>query len=431
MKNRVLTSKMIALALAGGLIVGCSKDKGETPQPPPTETEIFHIAYGVGTGGIGTTSGCVMQPFEQLTSGTIDFSTLGFKVSESRTDRVYSADNGKTLYSLQYQAGTILKMNYVGLQSPFYQKVGGAAGERDLKGILGSTNIRWKKLNDTEALAYDVEVTHHKNDDGTYKNTTARIHFARIDLATFTPTKVSVDLPAETDTSIGNLHTWRVDSPVVSNGKLYIGVAKRGYDGARNVNGQNYKTSTLVLDYPSLTNPKFIYSDLAQGEAYGYRTAPYFEYNGSIYHNSTNSTKILKITNGAYDNSYNFDLATALGMNKVGASGMFHAGNGIAYVMFYDAEKGQSWNSNNKYWGVARVDLNNKTAVKMDLPENLWLAPYQNAKLGKDGKLYMALAPLNTDGNIYIFDPKSTSPTGYTKGATLKIAGDAFYLGVF
>lgn len=434
MVKRFFTSKTFAsVMIATGLIAtSCSKENN-TPNPDNLQDneEIFHIAYGVGAGGVGSTSTCVMLPFKDLTTGVIDFSSAGFEVSTSRTDRVYSANNGKTLYSLQYQAGTIKKINYLGLDAPYYTLVTGAEGERDLKGILGSTSIRWKKINDREALAYDVEVKHHKNADDTYKNTTSTIHFATIDLNTFSPNKVSVELPVDADSSVANLHTWRVDGAVVNNGKVYIGVAKRGYDGAKNVNSQAYKTSTLVLDYPSLTNPQFIYSDIAKGEAYGYRTSPYFVHNASVYHNSTNNTRILKITNGQYDNSYDFDLAQALGMNKVGSSGMFYAGDGIAYVMFYDAEKGTSWGANNKFWGVARVDLNAKTAIKMDLPENLWLAPYQSAKLGKDGKFYMALAPLNTDGNIYIFDPKSTSPTGYTKGATLKISGDAFYLGVF
>lgn len=437
MRRKFLNQSIFASAVIGASIFVASCDKKEdTPVVVPQGEEdkveeVFHIAYGVGTGGVGSTSNCVIKPFTQLNSGEISFNGDGFEVSESRTDRVYASADGKELYSLQYQAGTILKMSYVGLQNPFYAKIEGNAGKRDLQGILGSTSIRWKKISESEALAYDVEVKHHKNNDGSYKNTTSTIHFAKIDLKTFTPQKVSVDLPAETDTSVPNLHTWRVDGAVVLNDKLYIGMAKRGYNGADNINGNAYKTSTLVLDYPSLANPRFIYSDLAKGENYGYRTSPFLTYNGSVYHNSTANTKILKITNGVYDNSYDFDLAQALGMNKVGASGMFDAGNGIAYVVFYDAEKGTSWNSNNKYWGIARIDLSAKTAVKMDLPENLWLAPYQSAKLGKDGKLYMALAPLNTDGNIYIFDPKNTSPTGYTKGATLKISGDAFYIGVF
>lgn len=438
MKNRILTSKMVVLTLVGaGLFAtSCSKDSGEPTPLPETTEEVFHVAYGVGTEGIGSTSSCVMKPFSDLTTGSIDIGASGFKVSESRTDRVYTSADGKLVYSLQYQAGTIKKIETVSLTSdPFYQQLSGEAGERNLVGILGSTSIRWKKIDDNTALAYDVEIKHLKTDGSTYSNTTATLHITAIDLNTLSISpKKSIELVAlETDTSLNNLHTWRVDSPVVLDGKVYIGVAKRGYDGAKNdnISSQKYKTSTLVLDYPSLDNPKFIYSEKSKGEAYGYRTAPYFTYNGSVYHNTTNETKILKITNGVYDESYVFDLATALGMNKVGASGMFHVGNGIGYVVFYDAEKGTSWGSSNKYWGIARVDLNAKTAVKMDLPENLWLAPLQSGKLGKDGKFYLPIAPLNTDGNIYIFDPTSTSPTGYTKGATLKISGDAFYLGVF
>ena len=280
-------------------------------------------------------------------------------------------------------------------------------------------------------MAYNIVATHNKDNQGAYKNTTVKLYLANIDLATLNFTPKVIELPTETDTSLNNLHIWRVDSPVVLNGKVYIGVTKQGYDGAKNINGQTYKTSTLVLDYPSLENPQIIYSDYATGEAYGYRTAPYFVYEGSVYHNSTNETKILKITNGKYDNSYEFDLAKALGMNKVGASGMFYTGNGIAYINFYDAEKGSSWGANNKYWGIARVDLKNKTAIKMNLPENLWLAPNQNMKLSKDGKLYAAIAPLNANGNIYIFDPSKADANGFEKGAELKIAGDAFYLGVF
>lgn len=42
-----VTSKMIALALAGGLMVGCEKDNPNTPVPTPTNDGLtFHLGYG-------------------------------------------------------------------------------------------------------------------------------------------------------------------------------------------------------------------------------------------------------------------------------------------------------------------------------------------------------------------------------------------------
>ena len=43
----------------------------------------------------------------------------------------------------------------------------------------------------------------------------------------------------------------------------------------------------------------------------------------------------------------------------------------------------------------------------------------------------MAIAPLGEKGNIYSFDPKSTSPDGYTKGAELDNGADSFYIGIY
>ncbi|GIZ14504.1 hypothetical protein [Capnocytophaga catalasegens] len=219
MKKRNVTSRIIALTMVGaGLFaVGCNKTGDDPiPTPPPTDAEIFHIAYGTGTGGIGDLSTATLLPFTDITKGEISFQNNGFRLPDTRTHRFYTLSDGKYIYNLEYQNGNIKK--YENTTSPFYQQV---------------------------------------------------------------------------------------------------------------------------------------------------------------------------------------------------------------------EDKDSSWESENKYWGVARVDLKNKTAIKMNLPENLWLASNQNMKLGKDGKLYAAIAPLNANGNIYIFDPKRADANGFTKGATLKIVGDAFYLGVF
>lgn len=67
----------------------------------------------------------------------------------------------------------------------------------------------------------------------------------------------------------------------------------------------------------------------------------------------------------------------------------------------------------------------------MNMPDGLWMRYYQGAKLGKDGKLYMAICPTTRSGNIYIFDPTNASANGFEKGASLAVAGEGFYLGVF
>ncbi len=43
----------------------------------------------------------------------------------------------------------------------------------------------------------------------------------------------------------------------------------------------------------------------------------------------------------------------------------------------------------------------------------------------------MALAPVGAEGYVYMFDPSSTSPDGFTTGAKLQGAAGQFYIGIF
>lgn len=430
MKNRNLTSKMIALAVVGvGLLATSCKKDSENPIAPPLQSGQTYIHIGQGTGFDQSEEYVYPFTVEQLSNPQtkVVFQNEGHKLGVSRTNRFYSSPDGKYLYNLAYGLGSITKYETYSTTAPYYKEL----KTLDLRKDMGQ-HPRWRVINEKTALLYTIIPDHRKENDQ-YKESLSSLRIMRIDLENFTVVNTKdILLPKEQVSGVDNIFVNRVDSPIIVGDKVYIGVSKQGYNGTKVVSTRNYPVSTIVMDYPSFDNVKIISSDLGKGQAYGYRSPAYFEYNGSVYHNSMNDTKIFKITNGAYDNGYDFDLAKALGIEKVDGTGIFYVGNGIAYMPFYDASKGSGSDSKNfnKTWSIARVDLNTKTAIKMNVPNELWLWYYQSAKV-VNGKLYVAICPLDKDGNIYIFDPAKADANGFEKGATLKVAGDSFYTGAF
>lgn len=418
------------LILSGILFVRCSDDapqEGNTPNPPKGNQKYYNVIYGVSSKG---NSGTYAQAFEKLDAGqTITFKGKGFEIPSVRTARVYGSSSGKYLYNLSYGGGEVQKFEIQGGQN--YKTL----FKTNVELKVGTKYPRWKPVNDSEALVHNPVTEHIYEKTGTkaYKYTKATANLLIVNLKDMSLGKsVSLEIPRiEGD----DTYIWRMDSPVVSGGKAYYGVAKGKLDPktGKSIRGFNdYKATTFVVDYPSLTNPKVITSEIGKGQNYGYRMpSMQFDEKGDIYQMVREPGKILRIKNGEYDNSYDFDLAKALGLNKAGANAWFYVGNGIGYVPFYDAEKGSGSDKKNANWGVARIDIYNKTAVKLNLPNNLWLWYYQNGILGRDGKFYMAIAPLGQDGHIYKFDPTSTSPDGFETGAVLKTGADSFYLGVY
>lgn len=78
-------------------------------------------------------------------------------------------------------------------------------------------------------------------------------------------------------------------------------------------------TKSVIVDYPSLENPKVITSTVSFGDNSGYRSPNSFvAEDGNIYQATQRDSKgshILKInTNNEYDNSYIFSLDAALGV---------------------------------------------------------------------------------------------------------------------
>ncbi|PJX20234.1 hypothetical protein CAP47_11945 [Psychroflexus sp. S27] len=426
MKVNFLSSAKATLmgaALLSGVFVGCSSDdnEGGVPNPPQGDQSFYNVVFGVSSEG---NSGTYAQALNNISEGNISFDGQGFEVPSVRTARIYGSPSGDFLYNLSYGGGMIYKYKVNGGSS--YEKL----AETNVQVAMGTAYPRWTVVSKDDALVHTVN-TENMNDPetGEYTHTKSTAVFQRVGLDNMSLEENSEHvLPTFDD----NFHIWRTDNPTIKNGKAYYGVAMRQFNPAtgENENPETYKATTMVVDYPSLDNVEFIQSENAQGSTYGYRTPVYHsDEAGDIYHLSSKPSKLLKITNGEYDNAYAFDLAEALGMTEVGANGWFYVGNGIGYVPFYDATEGRD--KEDAAWGVARIDIYNQTAVKLNLPDNLWMWYYQSGVVGRDGKFYMAITPLGQQGNIYKFDPNSESPDAFEIGAELDNGADSFYLGVY
>ena len=413
--------------IASVIFVGCDTEPDKDIDGNTDGKAYYHVVMAIGEGG---DDGTLSQAIPDLTTGTISFDGYGFEVPSTRTARVYASNDGKFLYYLNYGGGTVAKFSTTGGQS--YTKI----NETNVQYAIGTTKPRWTKVDDETALLHNV-ITEHKYNDVAgidYKYTAATAYLVSIDLEN----KMSMgaverfEIPRTAEDSAKNLHVWRIDAPVVKNGKAFYGVAKRKYDATtgKNVNLE-YASMSIVVDYPSLTNPKVITSTVAKGSTYGYRTpVAHADEKGDIYQIAGSPAHILKIKDNDYDNSFVFNLSEKLGLGiQVASNGWFYVGNGIGYVPYYDIAKGNSAAA--AAWGVARVDLYNGTAIKMNVPGALWLQQYQYSVKGNDGKFYMALAPVGAEGYVYMFDPSSTSPDGFTTGAKLQGAAGQFYIGIF
>ena len=415
----------------------CSDDNEDccvSPPTGPTTDRPYHLVLGSSsTGESATYSQGVTIEEMQDPNTTFSFTNYGFEVPSTRTARVYTSDDGLTLYNLNYGGGDIAKYDYISGQN--YSQI----SNTDVQAVMGTAYPRWTKINENYASIQNV-VTENIYEDPdaespVYLRTSSTVTLALINLQTMTvETNNSFEFPYNDAEASQGINVFRIDAPVLSNGKLYYGAAKRKYNA---LTGENdtmvYEDAeTLVVDYSDLGNPTTLRTNIdgVAGSTNGYRTpVAHTDEQGDIYQLVTSGdATILKIDNGAYDTSYGaFNIKDELGFAAEANTGWFYVGDGIGYVPVLNTDEGDSASS---YWYVIRVDIYNKTAIKLDIPEALWLRQYQWASV-IEGKLYMALAPLGGTGNIYILDPENTSNSGFTTGANLETGNDASYIGIF
>ena len=404
-------------------LAACSNEE-PTANSGDTNDVFFNVVLS--TSATGNTETYV-QAHSDLTKGRISFHGFGFEVPSTRTARVYASNDGKVLYNLNYGGGTILNFDVKGGQ--VYEK----RDETNVAPTVGTDYPRWTKLNDEKALLHNVK-TENKFEEGSETNylyTEAKATIVDVNLGdlslgnsnTFVITPTANDLE-------NNFYVSRIDAPVIMGGKAYYGLTKQKRNPAKpdeSLKGIEFPATSLVVDYPSLQNPKLIESAVAKGSTYGYRIpVAHKDERGDAY--QICKTHMLKLSDGKYDDSYVFDLTNAIPGMTINTLGWFYAGNGIGYATYFDTAKGDSKEA--AAWGIVRLDLYNKTAIKMNTPSGLYLFQHQYAKV-IDGKVYMALCPMGGKGHVYIFDSEKADTNGFTLGAELEAGAGASYIGIF
>ncbi|WP_223267147.1 hypothetical protein [Polaribacter sp. IC073] len=447
--------KAIVLSILSIVFIttSCSSDAPiDNPEPEePTIEGRNQFTLALSASPTGETK-VYTQALTDVTAGvTVSYDGKGFEIPSTRTARIFGSTDGKSLYNLDYGGGRIYKFSVDGEES--YSQL----FEKNVEFAMGTAYPRWTKASEESASIHyasgsNATRVYDENDATKFIRSDVTLRIMSVGLNNLTFGSIEEIIIPVSDTYLEPYtinvagtdydhynYVGRVDAPVIAGNKIYYGMSKSAYNPEKPCSGRGcppaiYKnTETLVLDYPSLTNPKIISTDIAKGATNGYRTpVAYKDELGDVYQiisvpDNTYDTNILKISNGDYDESFQFNLSDLLGENTR-SYGWFYAGNGIGYVPYLRSDETNSNSDSN--WSVARVDLYNGTAIKMNLPTNLWLRQYQSAVV-KDGKFYMAITPTGKDGNVYIFDTTSTSPDGFTVGATLENLAEGTYIGIY
>lgn len=382
-----------------------------------------------------------LAPTNTLSEGDLSFLDNGTKLDADQAARIVSA--GDYLYSLNYGTGLLAQLQLT--ESGSYHTV----KEINVGLSVGTTRPRYKLAAENTIMVYNVAVEPVLNASDEIVDNTCTLRLATVTLPDLTISNLTeFVIPQSDNAKLGGTigyHPMRVDAPVISGDKIYFGLMHLDMaDPATPPPFRKPKQTgleTLVFDYPSMTNGKITESTTASGHTNGYRApSMHVDEQGDVYQSnwfmSGNSfdlsggdkTVISRLNNGTYDASYEFNVSEALGLSShVATVGWFYVGNGIGYMPIQLEDDGNYYSDDS--WSLARIDIYNKTAVKLNVPmSNLF--EYESG-IVSDGKFYLAISPSGTDAYVYEFDPTSTSPDAFTKGLKLdgaNVAVEGVYL---
>lgn len=446
MKKYYLNYFAIAAVMGTIALSSCGGDEGQNPTLPPVVSEDRWITVAgaltgedPGDGNGGTKIFSVTKA--EATNPDFEINAFnGYPVKSARTARLQSSQDGSTIFNIAYagdNGGEFAKLTVNGgdsfTQSDVSVNISQYAG----------TAPRWLKLFDGDKTGIAVNVANiiannsEKGADpnGPFKYYRGTATILALDLQeSLIRNYEQYEIPLSAEEEAAGHCIFRLDGSVLNKAgnKLIIGTWMRKYDvetGDRESDYVRLGSKSVVVDYPSLANPKVITSTVAQGDVSGYRS--YFSYlseDGTIYQateRDPNGSHILKINqNNEYDNSYVFSLNKALGLQNVNVEAWRYVHGGKAFALISDAVSAEVVNSY-----VIWMDLNAKTASIVDLPydADLDFNQYQGFVVsGTD--LLITFAPTGKNGSIYVLDSKTGEAT---KGATLVNLPGNHYIGLF
>jgi hypothetical protein len=458
MKKQLLKTMMLGAAVTVLSVSACKKST--VAEEKPGEADRWITLSGaiddptnatIGDGDAGTMVYSLSADDAKNPNITVNIFDQGMAVKSQRTARLQASADGKFLYNIQYtgEDGGIFNKYSVHGGKDFR-----AEGAEVETSAYVSASPRWLKAVEGVGVAVKAEanptVYTGTAPNFVFQERTASVDVISLDLNNPQITKIAdFQLRLTTAEVAAGYYVSRMDVPVVNKAgnKVFIGAAVSkhntatftlGTDGlpvfpADNAGDKSW-AKTLVLDYPSLANPKVLTSTKTRGNTNGYRsTMQYVGTDGNVYQATsgekvgTGGSKILRLnaSTNDYDADYVFSLDQALGLNHTYIETWKYAGNGIGFVVY------SLLNSAGSRTGgyIARVDLNAKTATKYTIANETVLSFNQIQALAIHGEeVFIAVAPVGQDGNIHVFDIK----TGAMKvGAKLVNKPGNQYIGVY
>ena len=450
-KGLILKSALFSAVIASLTLGGCKKDNAPSTGEPENDTRWITLTAALkqtndGDGNGGTLAYAISHAQAINPAYELDIFPVGkgLKLESPRTSRVQASADGKHLYDIQYTGadGGVFQKFRVDGEGKYVRE-----GNEVNAAIILGTSPRWVKS--AEGVGVGVSIATETLLTGTFPavtfgsiKSTAAVASLNLDNPSILNT-ASFEVPFTPEQLAQGYSIGRIDVPIINQAKnkVYIGcnISKVNPNGTPTQNATSgvvswpsdaaniIGTVTIVLDYPTLRNPKLIWSTQSKYGNNGYRTmTQHIGDDGHVYQatgvNTTGYPHILRIDKNTneYDNTYLFDLSKALGVTGAGIKAWRYLGNNKGFVM-YDINKTGGY--------LALIDLNAKTATKIPTENEAKLNFDQHQSIAVQGDfVYVPLTPVSEPGNVYVYDWK----TGVlTKGAKLANGTGHRFIGAY